>query len=491
MKIKILSVFVVLSLLVGLGATATPVRAVGYGTSFLTSITYMNVGTASADIIMSFYSEEATTVTASYPVASLAPGAAASLGVGSVFTTAFKGSGVISSSQPVVATMVQVPQGATTVKNRPLSNGFSNGSTTTYVATALKAKFNATSIISVQNAGASTATVSVAFKHTTDGTDHTYSVTLAPGAAKYYDLGLLSEIGSVFNGSVVITSDVPLVATALELFTNSDAVYAFEGVSSGATTVYMASALCKFGASNTTTSYAVQNSGTQPTNVSVSFKGTANGAPVNVTYTLANSVAAGAKASISGCGDATHPIPSNFIGAATLTTGSVDGGTTPAQPILAIAKVAGNGAFVTAALGATEGSDTLALPYVRFSALYYAYTSTRPVQQTNIAIQNIGGTSIAANEIDVQFIGPDGTVLGTYTYPNILAVGAKFSVNPSMAGLPEFGYKADPVTGLPVSYGGGARIVGPDGSELAAIARVATSTSAGDVAEDYNGLPID
>lgn len=491
MKIKILSVFVVLSLLVGLGATATPVQAVGYGTSFLTSITYMNVGTAAADIIMSFYSEEATTVTASYPVASLAPGAAASLGVGSVFTTAFKGSGVISSSQPVVATMVQVPQGATTVKNRPLSNGFSNGATTVYMATALKAKFNATSIISVQNAGASTATVSVAFKHTTDGTDHTYSVTLAPGAAKYYDLGLLSEIGSVFNGSVVITSDVPVVATALELFTNKDTVYAFEGIDSGATTVYMASALCQFGPTNTTTSYAVQNSGTQPTNVSVTFTGTANGAPVNVTYTLADPVAAGAKASVGGCGDATHPIPAKFLGAAVLTSVSVDGGTTPAQPILAIAKVVGSGNYSTAALGASVGADTLALPYVRYSDLFYHYSSTRPVQQTNIAVQNIGGAPIAANTIDVEFIGPNGTVLATYTYPSELAAGAKFSVNPKTAGLPEFGYAADPVTGLPVSYGGGVRIVGPDGSQLAALARVTTSAATGDVAEDYNAINVD
>jgi hypothetical protein len=483
MKLKFLTLCIVLSLVLGLGFVK-PVEAAGYGTSFLTSITYMNVGQNPAQVVIDFYAEGATAVTQSYPVADLNPGAAASLGVGSVFTNTFKGSAVISSTEQLAATLVQVPQGATTVKNRPLSNGFGSGSTTVLIPTILKAKFNTNSIFSVQNAGSQTANVDVQFIPATDGTATTFTIqNLAAGAAKYFDMGTFTNAGAVFNGSVRITSTQPMVASSIEGSLTSDAVYAFEGVSGGANTLYMPSALCSFGPQNVSSSFAIQNtSTTTATNVSVTYTGTANGVAVNKTIAL-GSLAAGAKVSSSGCGVAGNTIPAKFIGSAVITA--------PSAPVVAVAKIFNSSVFVTAHLGADSGSSKIAAPYVRWSDKFYAYTNSPSVQQANIAVQNIGTADIAANTITVQFIGADGSVKGTYTYPSVLASGAKFSVNPKSASpsLPEFGYVAG-ANGKPVSYGGGAIITGPAGSQLAAVIRITTSTDQGDVAEDYNAISV-
>lgn len=483
MKFKFLSLLVVLALLMGLGFVK-PVQAAGYGTSFLTSITYMNVGTADAAISVDFYQEGSATVTKSYPVASLKPGAAASLSVGSVFTTAFKGSAVMSSDQPLVATMVQVPASTAAAKNRPLSNGFSAGSTSVLIPTVLKNKFNTNTIFTVQNAGSAAANVTVNFIPATDGTAFTHTINnLAPGAAQYIDMGTFTSAGSIFNGSVRITSAQPMVATAMELGLVVNTVYAFEGVgtASASNTQYMPSALCAFGPTVVSSAFAIQNtSTTDSTAVTVNYVGTANGTPVNKTINL-GTLAPGAKVSSSGCGVAGNTIPAGFLGAATINA--------PGAPVVAVAKVFNSGNYSAAHNGASSGALKLAAPYVRWSNKFYKSTTT-PVQQTNIAVQNIGNASIAANTIKVHFIGADGTVKGTYTYPNALAVGAKFSVNPVNAGLTEFGYVADPVTGNPKSFGGGAQIVGPAGSQLAAVVRINTNATGGEVAEDYNAIPM-
>jgi len=252
---------------------------------------------------------------------------------------------------------------------------------------------------------------------------------------------------------------------------------------SGANTLYMPSAACTFGPQVVSSSFAIQNTSTDtPTTVSVTFTGAASGTPVNKTIDL-GTLQPGAKLSASGCGITGNTVPNTFLGAAVITA--------PSAPIVAIAKIFNNGSFVTAHLGASAGAQKIAAPYVRWSDKFYAYTNSPSVQQTNIAVQNIGTAEIAANQITVQFVGADGTVQGTYTYPSALAVGAKFSINPKLAtpALPEFGYVAG-TNGKPVSYGGGTIITGPTGSSLAAVVRVTTNTAAGDVAEDYNAIPV-
>ncbi|MFW5942700.1 MAG: hypothetical protein ACOCXI_12940, partial [Chloroflexota bacterium] len=143
----------------------------------------------------------------------------------------------------------------------------------------------------------------------------------------------------------------------------------------------------------------------------------------------------------------------------------------------------------TAFVGATSGDSDLALPYVRFTE---AEWESGERQRAYMAIQNIGGSALAAGEITVEYRDRNGALVGVHENDSSIAVGAKFNTNPTLAtpqgsfteaDLDEFGYGGG-------QFGGGAFIIGPDGSEMVAIARIQSTFGAGVVGEDYNAMPI-
>lgn len=445
-----------------------------YKTSFTTSITYTNVGSAAANITITYYPETGSAITTN-PVANngkLNVGASGSVFVGNVSQvgSSFKGAAVLSSDQPVVATLVQVPQGTTTVRNRPLSNGFTTGSSRVVLATVLKNQFNQTSVFSVQNAGSAPANFTITFK-TTAGQSYTETVTgLAAGAAKYFDMGTVAALSNVpnFNGSAVIEgTGVSLVGTVMEFDTKEDGtgigVSAFEGVTSGASQVYMPSAMCNF--YGQTTYYAVQNVGTVATTAKVEY---ANG----TSFTTPN-IAPNAKFSVNSC----ETLAPSTTSSAKITA------TASGAEVVVIGKVTGAG-LSTAFLGEQSGSAKLVLPYVRWTeSQWNASSSAR--QRTYIAIQNVGA-ALPAGSVKIRYIDINGNTVGTHTVNTALATNGKVSVNPSEIGAAgnEFGYSG-------TTYGGGAIIEGPAGSQLIAVARVQSFlTASSSSGEDYNGVPI-
>ncbi|GAB4496599.1 MAG: hypothetical protein OHK0052_06760 [Anaerolineales bacterium] len=460
--------------------TATGVYAQqAYTTAFTTSITYQNVGDDEATITFSFYNENSAT-----PITferTLAQNAGSSLFIGGLqgdetLPEGFQGSAMMAADQPILATLVQIPQNSTTVKNRPLSNGFSMGASDVLIASVLKNTFNTNTRFSVQNVDASDIDITVTFNPVT-GDPIVMTVNSIPsGAAKYFDTGLLDELGSTFNGSVVIkavqhgtATPANVVASALELQTNNVGARAFEGVYGGSQTVYMPSALCNaFGGQ--TTAYAVQNLSEDSADVTVTYS---NGN--NETKTIGS----GQKTSFLGC-DAGNP--AGFSGAAIITSD---------VNIVAIGKVGGSSGLYTAFLGETAGYNKLALPYVRWTTTHYD-DGTR--QRTNIAIQNVGG-DLAAGSVQVKYVNKNGEVVGIETL-GALANGEKLSSNASkatlqpghtQAELDEFGTPdANPGGG----FGGAVIIESPAGSQLVAVARVASKVGSGTVAEDYNGIPL-
>lgn len=472
MKTRLFAIFSVIAILLSM-VGAAPAQAAAYGTSFVTSITYQNVGTAAATIMIDFYAESSATPI-SIPMAALNPGASSSVYVGglSQIASPFKGSAVMNSDQPLVATLVQVPPSASDVKNRPLSNGFTGGAAYVVIPTVLKATFNSHSVFSVQNADSVGADLTINFVPVT-GTVVPVTVTnLPPGAAKYYDLAQMAQLGTTFNGSVTISAkktgtatDGAVVATSMELSTTGTGVYAFEGAAQVANKVYLPSAFCKFSTNGATnSSYAVQNvSATTDASVTVTYS---NG-NVDGPYTIAP----GKKQSFSGCGVSGTLNPAGFIGSAVVE--SVGG------EIAAIAKIFGNG-LSTAFLGATQGAKKIALPYVRWTNTHWT-DGTR--QRANIAIQNVGAAQIPANAITVKYYDKSGTLLGTHTIATALNVGQKANSNPLSISQTEFGY-------IGTTTGGGAIVEGPDGSQLAVIVRIETYIPGGSVGEDYNGIPV-
>jgi hypothetical protein len=466
----VLALVLMLAMIPAVGA-----QGPAYQTAFTTSITYQNVSNANSSIQIDFYAENSGTV---IPITQpdLAGGAGASIFVGSINTInpSFRGSAVLSSSQRIVATLVQVPQGNAAVKNRPLSNGFEgdDGSTTFLVPTTLKERFATNTVFSIQNVDTGPVNLTVTFYNADAGGAEAHVEThnnLPAGAAKYYDLGLIGALPSNFNGSAVVEATGSVVASAMELSTNGAGASAFEGVPSGATTVYMATALCQtFGG---TSSYAVQNTSNSATaNVTVTYK------PGDFTATAA--IGPGAKASFVAC-QASGVTP-GFTGSAVITSD---------QPIVAIGKVFPDGPaprpYSTAFAGETAGADTIALPYVRYTADATYNNGSR--QRVFLAIQNVGPSTV--NGVTVSYRNSSGVQLCSQTIASIEA-GAKANSNPfttdNPAACAEFGYNADG------TFGGAAIITGPDGSELVAIARVQSINTSGQaVAEDYNGTAIE
>ncbi len=462
-----------------LAASAVAVGSLGiaradtaYTASFTTSITYQNIGSGTATVVVTFYAENSGTAIngGSY---TLAPGASSSLFAGNVtgLPAGFKGSAVLSSNEPIAATMVQISTGdGTLVRNRPLSNGLAEGSTNVLLATVLRNRFDTTSRFAIQNTESTPINFTLRIFNADAGgalvtTDTKNNV--PPNSAIYYDMGTLTGIPDNFNGSATIEATGKVVASVMELSVSGVAASAFEGVTGGSNAVYMPSALCNaFGGYNSF--YAVQNtSNSQTANVTVTYKDLNN----NTAGTQTATINPGAKQSFTTCG----AVGANFNGSAIITSSGA--------PIVAIGKVSGLGVS-SAFIGASTGAAKLALPYVRWTPTAIYNAAQR--QRAFIAIQNIGDP-LAASAVTVRYVDKNGTTLQTQSL-GPLGTGAKQSVNWSqVGGDTDFGFY--PADG---SFGGGAIVEGPPGSQLVAVVRIQSSDPGGasGVGEDYTGIPI-
>lgn len=470
MKARFVTILILLAFAFA-GFAPGSVYAQAYSTSFTTSITYMNVGTGTATVEIKFYESASDTTPTTFSPADLAQNAGTSLFIGGLADTvvgaSFSGSAVMSSNQPLLATLVQLPQGTTDVKNRPLSNAFSTGGSQSLIATVLKNTYDTTSIFSVQNVGTSSTTVTMNYYNTSATLVYSATQLIQPGASHQVDAGLVSDsdLGSSFNGSVVVNaaSGGSIVSSVMELSTTGTNASAFEGVASGATTFYMPSGLCEaYGGTNT--AYAVQN-----TNLTTSTSVTVLYSPGGATET--KTIGPGAKQSFLAC--AATGMSTDWSGAAKITSATTS--------VIAIGKAYGLG-LSTAFVGASSGTAKVALPYTRYASDADWAAGTR--QRTYITIQNIGSSDLAAGAVTVKYLDKTGTVLATHSMPAI-AVEAKQNSNAGAAGLTEFGEYPDG------SFGGAAIIEGPSGSQLAVVGRVSTQVSAGSYAsEDYNGMAV-
>jgi hypothetical protein len=327
--------------------------------------------------------------------------------------------------------------------------------------------FDTHTVFAVQNAGSTSTTATIKFINTSATTVHSFDQVLEAGAGYHVDAGSLGALGSSFNGSVVISTNpsTPIVSSAMELeYGSGVGAKAFEGLGTGGKKFYLPSALCNFGGT-TTTFYAVQNTSlTTDTSVTVTYS------PGGHTET--KPIGKGAKASFDTC--AASGVSNGYLGSATITSTTTD--------VIAIGKVVGGG-MTTAFVGLPSGPEKVALPYVRWANAANWYAGS--MQRTFIAIQNVGGSSIPANQITVKYVDRNGNTVATDTISNSLAVGSKANSDPSTAGLSEFGC----YNGC-TEYGGGAIVEGPAGSQLAVIARVQTNLGTSIAAEDYNGIEM-
>lgn len=453
---------------------------IAYETDWTSSITYQNLSDSTATVDFNFYSDASDTSPFTIQE-TLAGNAGASLFVGGIegLDSGFEGSVVMTSNQPVIATMVQIGVN-TSVVNRPLANGFTQGANTILIASVLKNRFNQSTKFAVQNASSDSVngTVNYVAVPGGPGTSTTENFTLQPGAVQYFDAGANAALGDEFNGSATITADGPIVAAALELGTEGLPDYAnsFESVQQGARTVYMPSALCDRFDDLQQTFYAVQNTSDSDTaQVTATYAGGASEGPV--------SIGPGEKYSFFGCtsdqGTGGEVNPAGYTGSAVLTSEGAD--------IVAIGKVsssAGRG-ITSSFLGETQGSARLSLPYIRWATQADYDAGTSRGQRAFIAIQNVG--SGTASGVEVDYVDSDGNVVTTHQLDDIPSSG-KTNSAPGAFGptLDTFGYNPDG------TFGGSAVIRAPSGSQLVAVVRIASRDVLRGgflVGEDYNGIP--
>lgn len=488
MKRKVFG-FAAAALLAGALAPAGSARAAAYDATWQVSVTYQNVSANETPVTFTFFAENSATPIAFTPVnadgsSMLKPGASTSLAVGSVsgMGAGFKGSGVLSANEPVVATIVQISNGIT---NRPLSNGFNaeDGASRQLVASVLKNEFSHTTSMSVQNVESGPIDVTVQF-FAVGATTPTYTATatnLPANAAKYFDAGKINELGARFNGSAVVTAkmagsatDAKTVVTVNELGTTSNSSKSFEGTPDSSAKVYMASALCKFASAQYTHSYAIQSTGGTAT-FNIVYKRAGQADIAQGPFTLND----GQKQSVQGC----DVLPAGSNGSAVIERISGTG------TLVALGKINGGG-VTSAFLGTSTGAAKLALPYVRWSNDANYNSGKR--QRAFIAIQNIGGA--AATNVRVQYIDRNGTVLGTHSLGTVNP-GAKANSNPSLVpgvldACQRFGEYGGGADCLGTSFGAGAYVLADGGAQLTAVVRIQGGIGALGSGEDYNGMEV-
>jgi hypothetical protein len=345
------------------------------------------------------------------------------------------------------------------------------------VPTVLKNKFGYTSVVSIQNVDTVSADLQVEIIPVT-GTAIPIPITDLPsGAARYFDMGNLVTVPDGFTGSMRVTAvkhgtSTPgaIVGTSLEAgYPTSNLAYAFEAATQFSDTVYMPSAFCKKYSDVSTSTYAVQNTGTSPIDITVTFTSSETGVVTSEQYLA---VGNGQKVSMPGCGKNGNLNPAQWIGSAKITA---------TGPIAAIGKISNNTGLLTAFLGFNDGSNKIAVPFVRWTvAQWTAGTRSR----TNLAIQNIGSADLPAGAVVVKYYDKNGALVGAPIPLGAIQQNGKANSNPSTVNA-EFGYYSDG------TFGGSAVVEGPVGSKLAVIARVSTNTGGVSiVGEDYNGTPI-
>jgi hypothetical protein len=497
---KALTLLIALAFVFGVfGATSAAQAQGARGASWVVSVTYANVGTAATDVQVNFYEEGSGTAITFDPLdgGTLGAGAGRSFFIGKVggIDTGFRGSAVMASSQPLVATVVQFSQDAG-FKMRLLSNGFqgAQSSDTFLLATTLAGTFSRTTVFSVQNTEAEEVTATIEFFGEDGSSAGDIDYDIPAYSTKYIEMDKTADTGlasATFNGSAKVTAVLKsdgttaanVVAGISELYTNRNVAANFEGIPDfdAANTVYMSTGLCEnFGLD---TFYAVQNAAATGDAVITVEYFDKNGASFasDGPYTIGP----GQKKSIRTCDPNDGTDMSGFTGAAVVES--------VGSPIVAIGKAQGSANAPEAGkedvfaifMGQKEGFEVLALPFVRWAsdAEFNDAGNVGGKQRAYIAIQNLESSAIT---VDCDYTDKDGNVVETHTL-NIPA-NSKANTNASLAGAlgqngmnaGEFGYYTDG------SFGGAVICDAGAGNQIIAIARV-QHPGAG---EDYNGALV-
>jgi hypothetical protein len=381
-SMKLLRVLLILGLFVVLfGFSPQSARAGQF--TYTSGFQVQNLDNTAASIQINFYNQDGT-----QPPGMPVSDSIASLGSKTYFPldqvpTGFNGSVVITSTTQVAA--VSNVHGDNFNANASYV-AFNNGSGKVLIPLLMKNNSSYNTWFNVQNTGASTATVNVAYS---DGTNASKSV--APFASKTFDQSSESHSQKVF--SAVVTSAQPVAVTVIE--ENTVMMFAYNGFLGSSTDPVFP--LVNANNSGYTTGVQIQNDGSSSTSVTVSYKPSLAGSACTETQSIAagqsKTFALGAFASgaFSNCAAG-----AKFIGSAQVTSNSTS------QPLVAVVNqhIIGLNGEAYGAFDPADASDKVVLPLIMDRNSGY---------WTGFNVMNVGSasTSVTCNFTNTSYkVGP-------------------------------------------------------------------------------------
>jgi len=381
-RLALLAALVLSLFTFGVVGAQTGVDAVDVAVTYQTGIQIQNLEGTDAVAYLEFYKADGTLDVSPAPQVTVPAN-----GSKTVFpvptSSGFTGSLVVTSSTELRA--ISNLLGSGPGDYLAATNGFQAGATEINLPLVMCNNSGFDTFFSVQNAGASLATITVNYVPGSNGTARSEGATIPPGAAKIFDqtagsttvnCSTLQDGSGKFIGSAKITSDQPVVATLMQVnTTGTKTLLGYGSFTQGSATV----ALPLIFANNNGffSGIQVQNVGTTTTSVTVAYAPNTAGAfdPADETFDLA----AGASKTILQSGGAWGT--NKYIGGATITN-------TNSQPLVAIV----NQLRPTPAFGsAYEGFNPAAATTKISAPLVMANNST---YFTGIQVQNVSVGSV-------------------------------------------------------------------------------------------------
>jgi hypothetical protein len=452
------------ALLMALALLGVPSAGAQQGITWTTGFQVQNLSATAANVSITFY--DGTTGNALTPFnAVIAANASTNFfpldgGAGRPSVPAgFSGSAVISSDQPVAAILNILGNGTSYGGS---ASGISAGSTTVGLPLIQKNNGGYQTWFSLQNAGSTNATVSVAFKPRDSVSGNAFTVsnlTIKPGAAITLDTttAQLNGLGTKFVGSATVTSNQPIAAIVNQTgLGSSKTMLTYDGFGSSAGSTKINMPLVQNGNAGFFSGLSLQNVGNAPTTITVTYGPNTRGTFQPQTQTFPNIAAGQTVAFNTAAAFGGNTLGQRFVGSATATAsqplvgvvnqlGTISGSSYEAfNPSLATAKVsapllmANNGGFLTSIQCQNVGTaaTTITLRYSpntrgtftppNFTQTIQPGTSGAPINQLVAAGTNryVGsGTVTASGNVPIVCVvnelgAPTGDTLLTYAGTN-------------------------------------------------------------------------
>jgi hypothetical protein len=502
MKAKLSSSVVVLMvslLVVSIVSAETAVTLPGGGWS--TGIQVQNVGTDTAQIILTGYdAEDADVYTDDATGADTAPGASVNYVTFPSGQTSFQGAGVVSSDQPIVA-IVNVNNGAA----GNFAAGQYQGTSGTIADKTLRFPLvkndfgNKCTLFYVQNAGSAAATISATFSNP-DGSTWT-SGEVDPGDMVIVDPEAASPaVPGDAPYALTLTSDEPLAGTVLEFFCTQDPAETLQSTrgftpADGGTTLLAPIYKMEFG--NRTNGLQVQNISGSAADIYVTYEHAAlsqgsgtfkqwqqavpDGASVTFFKNIILAADGGGATGTSGT-----PLASGSLAAATITsTGQIVAINNESYDPVPTGVVR-NTQTTYSALSASEGGSEVGIPLVK---------EEFGNKTTGIQIQNAGTGEAVVNVEFVLNAPANAACLGTYTLQDIsIAEGASATLFRTNTGAVPSGATWSGGSTIQKGCFGGATISVVSGGPVVAVVQEADINADPSLRQDtknYEGFKIE